>query len=88
MKLNVKAFAITAAILWAGAILITGIGNLISANHTYGKKFLELCASLYPGYHAVPSFGNILVGTGYGLVDAAICGALFAFIYNLFVPKE
>jgi hypothetical protein len=39
MRLNVKAFALTIGILWAVAILITGIANLIWPG--YGVKFLE-----------------------------------------------
>ena len=40
-------------------------------------------ATLYPGYHARPEIGDVIVGTLYGLLDGAALGALFAVIYNL-----
>ncbi len=39
-------------------------------------------ASLYPGYTATASFGQVLVGTLYGVVDGAAAGAVFAWLYN------
>jgi len=50
MKLNVKALALTAGILWALALFLTGLGNLIWSG--YGEPFLKVMASVYPGYHA------------------------------------
>jgi len=41
-----------------------------------------MISSVYPGYHADPSIGSVIVGTLYGLVDGAVGGALFAWIYN------
>jgi len=80
MKLDVKAFAITAGLLWAAAVFLVGIGNLVVPG--YGGAFLELIASIYPGYVALPSFGRVIVGTLYALVDGAIAGLAFAWLYN------
>lgn len=85
MTLSVRSLAFTTSLLWAGAILLVGLVNLVSP--AYGKAFLELCSSIYPGYHATPSFGSVIVGALYGLVDGAIGGALFAWLYNLFARK-
>jgi hypothetical protein len=82
MKLNVKAFAFVAALVWGAAMLLTGLGSMLWSG--YGREFLQMMASVYPGYHATPSFGQVLVGTLYGLVDAGVGGALFAWLYNLF----
>ncbi len=41
-------------------------------------------SSIYPGYRAMASFGNVIVGTLYALLDAAIAGAVFAWLYNMF----
>jgi hypothetical protein len=49
---------------------------------SYGREFLQLVASIYPGYHATPSFGQVIVGTLYALVDGAVGGAIFAWLYN------
>jgi hypothetical protein len=74
------------ALLWAIAIFVTGVANLIWP--TYGHGFLQMMASLYPGYKATASFGQVIVGTIYGLVDAAISAAIFAWLYNQFVPGD
>lgn len=82
MKLSLKGFTITCGLLWGGAVLMVGLANVVWP--TYGVAFLQLCSSIYPGYHANPTLGSVLVGTGYALVDGAIGGAIFAWIYNFF----
>jgi hypothetical protein len=86
MKFNLKALTLTAGILWAVAVLLTGIANLIWPG--YGTTFLQCMSSVYPGYHATRSFGDLIVGTLYSLVDGAICGLVFGWLYNLFVGKS
>jgi len=86
MKLSVRAFAFTAGLIWGGAILAAGLVNL--AYPGYGRAFLELCSSIYPGYHAAGSFASVVVGTLYGLLDGGIAGAIFAWLYNLFAGKS
>ena len=84
MKLNVAAMAIATGLAWGVlAIFLTGVGNLIWPG--YGQPFLELTASLYPGYKAAASFGQVIVGTLYGMLDGAVAGAVFAWLYNRFV---
>lgn len=81
MKLSVKGTAFAAALMCGIlAMFLTGIANLIWPS--YGQEFLRLMASVYPGYHATPSFGQVIVGSLYGLVDGAIGGAIFALLYN------
>ena len=56
MKLDVKSTAVALAVVWGGwAIFLTGVANLIWPD--YGQSFLELMASVYPGYQATASFG-------------------------------
>lgn len=85
MKLNVKALAVVGAALTAGSILFFGILNLIFPG--YGAAFLDLFASIYPGYDGPDGLGSVLVGTLYGVVDGAIGGALIAWLYNLGVGR-
>jgi hypothetical protein len=85
MKLNVKALALTVGILWALAVLVVGAANLIWSG--YGGAFLQLIASIYPGYHAAGSPGDLIVGTLYALLDGAIGGLVFGWLYNLFIGK-
>jgi hypothetical protein len=83
MRLNVKAMALAGGVIWGLlAVFLTGVANLIWP--TYGRSFLVVLASLYPGYQATRSFGEVLTGTVYGFFDGLICGALLACAYNLF----
>ncbi len=81
MKLDVKSAAVAVAVVWGGwAMFLTGAANLIWPD--YGQAFLEMMASVYPGYQATASFGQVLIGTLYGVVDGAVIGAVFAWLYN------
>ena len=51
MKLNVKALAFAFALVWAGAIFVAGLVNLIWPG--YGEAFLRMVSSVYPGYRLV-----------------------------------
>ena len=83
MKISAKAMAITGAIVLGGyAMGGTGLLNLIWP--PYGEHFLITMSSVYPGYHATRTIGDVLVGAGYGTVDGAVAGALVAWIYNYF----
>lgn len=83
MKLDVKAMVFAFALIWGiVAMFLGGLANLIWPD--YGKAFLEVMASVYPGYHATRSFGQVVIGTLYGLVDGAVAGFIFAWIYNRF----
>ncbi len=83
MRLSTKALAITAAVVWGGyGMFLTGIINLFAPH--YGEHFLLTMSSVYPGYHATRNLMDVLVGTGYGIVDGAIGGFVFGWIYNLF----
>ena len=82
MRLSVKGLALALGILWGGCILLVGIVHL--AAPSYGVEFLQLASSIYPGFHNTPHFVDVLVGTGYGLVDGGIGGAILALLYNCF----
>ena len=85
MKLSIGAVTITVAILWGGTVLLCGIANLIWPS--YGLAFLQLAASIYPGYHATRSLGGLVVGTGYAILDGAVAGLLFGWLYNSFAGE-
>lgn len=86
MKLNIKSFSLTSAILWSAAILLVGLANIIWPS--YGNAFLQLVASIYPGFHASQSIGDVIVGALYALIDGAIAGLVFAWLYNKFSSKS
>lgn len=85
MKLNVKAFMLTFGIFWALVVFLPGLGGLIWKG--YGSAWSQLFASLYPGYQASGSFGDLIVGALYALVDGAVSGLIFVSIYNLLAGK-
>jgi hypothetical protein len=80
MKLNVKAVAATSALLWGGCVFATGVANVVQPK--YGREFLRMMESIYPGYKARPEMKQVAVGTGYAAVDGFLGGALFAWLYN------
>lgn len=80
MRFNISALSLTIGLFWGGSILLVGLANL--AWPGYGRAFLELAASIYPGYRAGASIGEVAIGTLYGLVDGAIGGAVFGWLYN------
>lgn len=80
MKLSVKGLATAIAVLTGGCFLFVGLFELASPG--YGGAFLDLGASIYPGYHGPDGIGSVIVVTLYGLVDGAIGGAVLAWVYN------
>ena len=82
MKLSIRALVIVSSLLWGGGMLLVGLMNL--ASPPYGSAFLQAMSSIYPGFRAAGTFGDVLVGTIYALVDGAICGLLFGWLYNGF----
>lgn len=85
MKFSVRGLALASGILWGIAMLGMGLANLISSG--YGQQFLQLMASVYPGYHATRSIAEVIVGTLYGFVDGLVGGAIFAWLYNRFATS-
>ena len=82
MKLSVKSLTITLALFWGGTVFIVALLNFLSP--PYGKAFLDLVSSVYPGYKVVGSFSSVIVGTLYAAIDGAIGGIIFAATYNRF----
>jgi len=82
MKLSLKGVTLTAAIIWGLALLIVGVANLLWP--PYGKAFLEVMSSIYPGYKQQGTLGDVLVGTLYAVVDGGIAGFITAWVYNSF----
>ncbi|HEY5658278.1 MAG TPA: hypothetical protein VIY27_10880 [Myxococcota bacterium] len=83
MKLSIRGMAVSFGLIWGVlAMFLTGSANLLWPG--YGQAFLDVMASLYPGYSGAASFGQVVVGALYGVVDGAAGGALFAWLYNQF----
>lgn len=85
MRLSLKGVAFATGLIWAGAIFFVGIFNLITPS--YGASFLQAISSIYPGYHNSRTFVDVLVGTGYAVVDGGIGGLILAWLYNIFAGE-
>jgi hypothetical protein len=81
VKVSLKAIAIAAGVLWGGAILLLGVINL--ASPSFGLSFLQVISSVYPGFHVSRTIGDVLTGTAYALIDGAVAGLVFGWLYNL-----
>ncbi len=77
MKLNLKAFAITCALVWGCAIFFLTWWIIAFDGVT---REVTLIGRLYRGYSISPS-GSI-IGLIWGFFDGLIGGAIFAWIYN------
>ena len=82
MRIDVRALAVTLGVIWGGAFFVAGVAHLLWP--PYAQAFLDMIASIYPGYQ-VGGFGTVVVGTLYALVDGAFCGAIVAAVYNTLV---
>lgn len=80
--LNVKALAVTVGFLWGLCLFLVALLNLAFSG--YGQAFLDMAASIYPGYHGPAGFASAVVVGLYALVDGAVCGGLLAWLYNRF----
>lgn len=85
MRIHTIAFSLTVGFIWAAAVFFVAVAHLVWPN--YGNAFLELTASIYPGYHPGSSIGSVIIGTLYGFVDGAIGGAVFAWLYNFLARR-
>jgi hypothetical protein len=79
MKLNARALAITCSLVWAGCVLLMAVLHGIWP--AFGVTFLNLIASIYPGFHP-GLLREVAVGTPYALLDGAVGGWLVGWLYN------
>jgi hypothetical protein len=77
MKLNAKALALSAGILWGAAVFVITMATLLRGGL---GQHVGLLAAVYPGY-TVTYLGSI-IGFVYGFVSAAVLGWLLAWLYN------
>jgi hypothetical protein len=85
MRVNSIALAGCLGLIWGSAILIVGCVSLASPG--YGRAFLDVVASIYPGYNGGNSASQIILGTVYGLVDGAVFGLVVGGLYNFLAAR-
>jgi hypothetical protein len=67
MKLDIRALSIAGAIFCGGMFFLLGVANLVWP--PYGRDWLDLFASVYPGYQVTASFGAVIVLTLYAALQ-------------------
>lgn len=77
MNLNPKNLGISGGVIWG---LLIFIATLISLNFNYGNAFLEVVASIYPGFEV--SLLGSFIGLVYGFIDGFAALFIFGWIYN------
>ena len=83
MKLDVRAFAITCALVWGlGLFVLTWW--IIAFEGATGDP--TLIGRVYRGYTITP-LGSV-IGLVWGLLDGLIGGAIFAWLYNLLASRR
>ena len=80
IRFNIAALALAAGLFWGAAILIVSAATLLWPG--YGRLFLDLAGSIYPGYRPGGGPGSVIVSTLCGLVDGAAAGAVISWMCN------
>ncbi len=83
MKLNVRALALTCGILWGLGIFLATLWIILFDGATHEVTIL---GRIYRGYNISVAGG--LFGLLWGFIDGLIGGAIFAWVYNLFVGRR
>ena len=82
MKLNVKAFALACGLIWGiGIFFLTWW--VIAFDGSTGE--VTCIGRIYRGYNISPA--GSFIGLIWALLDGAIGGAIFAWLYNLITAR-
>ena len=76
-KLDIKAFSLSAGIFWSVSVFFMGF---LAMSCTWAGKFVAALGIFYVGYSAT-ILGSV-IGAVWAFLDAAIGGAVFAWLYN------
>ena len=82
MKLNVKVFALTCAIVWGFGLFLLTWWIIAFEGDTGDDTFI---GRVYRGYN-ISAVGS-LIGLVWAFLDGLIGGAVFAWLYNCLVDK-
>lgn len=82
MRLSVKAFALACAVIWGLGLFVITWWIILFEGSTGDVTFI---GQVYRGYNISP-LGSIL-GLIWAFFDGLIGGAIFAWLYNMFVGR-
>ncbi|MGC9324687.1 MAG: bacteriophage holin [Desulfomonilia bacterium] len=80
MKLNIRAFALSCGLVWGVGLFVLTWWIIMLGG--IGTEIFPL-TYIYPGYYITPV--GSLVGMVWAFIDGLIGGAVFAWLYNVFV---
>ena len=80
MRIEIKRVSLALAVFVDILMLLVGLSRLIWPD--YAQGFVEVMASLYPGYTGAATVSQAIIGSLYGALDGAISGAVFGWLYN------
>jgi hypothetical protein len=83
MPLNVKAFALTSGLLWGFGLFLLTWWIILLDGATGEMTFI---GRIYRGYSL--SVGGSFIGLLWALLDGAIGGAIFAWLYNRLIGRR
>jgi len=83
MKLNLKAFALSMAIISGGLSLILTLFSVLTG---WATEFFEIIAPFHPGY--THTLLGALISTFWMFVYGYVVGALFVLIYNSLIKGK
>lgn len=78
MKWNTKRVALAGGIIWALGMFVTTIISIYT--NGYAQEFLNIMASIYPGYTI--SLAGSVIGAIYGFLDVFVLVYIFTWIYK------
>ena len=82
MKLNIKAFGLTFALIWGFGLFFITWWIIAFEGSTGRETFISM---VYRGYE-ISALGS-LIGLAWGLADGLIGGVIFAWLYNFLAGK-
>jgi len=81
MKFNIAAAAVAVGL---GFALVMGMVGILNMNiDGYGKPFIDVMVSIYPGYKGTGTSADLLIGCFYAATDGIIAGGGLALLYNI-----
>jgi len=80
MRISTRTVSLTFAMFVAILMIVVGLARLVSED--YGQAFVEVMASLYPGYTGTANLPQVIIGALYGALDGAAGGAVLSWLYN------
>lgn len=82
MKLNIKAFTLAVSLVWGLGLFFLTWWIILLSGPTAQPTFIGM---VYKGYSITP-LGSV-IGLVWALVDGAVGGFIFAWLYNLLASR-